>query len=145
MNIKELEIEYQSAWTNSQHFTTYDMKTAIDICEEGISQQYIVLVNGKRYRSMRSFGKTINLNNWKETMTQLETTTKVINVKRLKNSLNGNPRYEFNFNDVGTVKTPSDAGWVYGFSTDTFLNKNVSIKYHITPTKRYILDSINHA
>ena len=63
MNIKRLEIEYQSAWTNSQHFTTYDMKTAIDICEEGISQQYIVLVNGERYRSLRSFGKTINLNN----------------------------------------------------------------------------------
>jgi len=63
MNIKRLEIEYQSAWTNSQHFTTYDMKTAIDICEEGISQQYIVLVNGERYRFLKSFGKTINLNN----------------------------------------------------------------------------------
>ena len=63
MNIKRLEKEYQSAWTNSQHFTTYDMKTAIDICEEGISQQYIVLVNGERYRSLKSFGKTINLNN----------------------------------------------------------------------------------
>ena len=81
----------------------------------------------------------------KETMTQMEIKTKVINVKRLKNSLNGNPKYEFNFNDVGTVKTPADAGWVYGFSTDTFLNKNVSIKYHITPTRRYILDSIKHA
>ena len=63
MNIKRLEIEYQSAWTNSQHFTTYDMKTAIDICEEGISQQYIVLVNSERYRSLKSFGKTIILNN----------------------------------------------------------------------------------
>ena len=78
-------------------------------------------------------------------MTQMEIKTKVINVKRLKNSLNGNPKYEFNFNDVGLLKTPANAGWVYGFSTDTFLNKNVSIKYHITPTKRYILDSINHA
>jgi hypothetical protein len=39
------------------------MKAAIDICEQGISQQYIVLVNGKRYRSLKLFGKTINLNN----------------------------------------------------------------------------------
>ena len=84
-------------------------------------------------------------NQLKETMTQLEIITKVINVKRLKNTFNGNPRFEFNFNDVGIVKTPANAGWVYGFSTDTFLNKNVSIKYHITPTKRYILDSINDA
>jgi len=61
--MKTIKIEYQSAGTNPQHFTTDDMKTAIYICEEGISQQYIVLVNGKRYRSMRSFGKTINLNN----------------------------------------------------------------------------------
>jgi|TARA_R110000765_G_scaffold387069_1_gene479175 hypothetical protein len=78
-------------------------------------------------------------------MTQLEVKTKVINVKRLKNTLYGNPRFEFNFNDVGIVKTPANAGWVYGFSTDTFLNKNVLIQYHITPTKRYILDSIKNA
>tara|TARA_R110002020_G_scaffold460399_1_gene678878 strand:- start:50 stop:241 length:192 start_codon:yes stop_codon:yes gene_type:complete len=63
MNIKRLEIEYQSAWTNPQYFETDDMKAAIDICEQGISQQYIVLVNGKRYRSLKLFGKTINLNN----------------------------------------------------------------------------------
>jgi len=75
-------------------------------------------------------------------MNQVEIKTKVINVKRLKNSLCGNPKYEFNFNDVGLLKTPANAGWVYGFSTDTFLNKNVSIKYHITKTGRYILDSI---
>ena len=62
-NMKTIKIEYQSVWTNPQHFKTDDMKSAINICEQGISQQYIVLVNGKRYRSMRSFGKTINLNN----------------------------------------------------------------------------------
>jgi hypothetical protein len=73
---------------------------------------------------------------------EFETETKVINVKRLKNSLCGNPKYEFNFNDVGLLTTPANAGWVYGFSTDTFLNKNVFIKYHITKTGRYILDSI---
>lgn len=73
---------------------------------------------------------------------EFETETKVIDVKRLNNSLSGNPKYEFNFNDVGLLRTPTNAGWVYGFSTHTFLNKNVSIKYHITKTGRYILDSI---
>ena len=73
---------------------------------------------------------------------EFETGTKVINVKKLKNSLCGNPKYEFNFNDVGLLTTPANAGWVYGFSTNTFLNKNVSIKYHITRKGRYILDSI---
>lgn len=73
---------------------------------------------------------------------EFETETKVIDVKRLNNSLSGNPKYEFNFNDVGILTTPANAGWVYGFSTHTFLNKNVSIKYHITKTGRYILDSI---
>jgi hypothetical protein len=73
---------------------------------------------------------------------EFETETKVIDVKRLKSSFCGNPKYEFNFNDVGLLTTPANAGWVYGFSTNTFLNKNVSIKYHITKTGRYILDSI---
>jgi len=64
--MKTIKIEYKSSelnFTLAQHFETDDMKTAIDICEAGINQQYIVLVNGKKYRSMRSFGKTINLNN----------------------------------------------------------------------------------
>ena len=73
---------------------------------------------------------------------EFKTKTKVINVKRLKNSLQGNPKYEFNFNDVGLLTTPANAGWVYSFPTDTFLNKNVLIKYHITRTGRYILDEI---
>ena len=58
---------------------------------------------------------------------EFETETKVINVKKLKNSLCGNPKYEFNFNDVGLLKTPANAGWVYGFSTDTFLNKKAGV------------------
>jgi len=63
--MKTIKIEYQSALNpeNKFHYLADDMKAAIDICEEGISQQYIVLVNGKKYKSMRSFGKTINLNN----------------------------------------------------------------------------------
>ena len=58
--MKPIKIEYQSAWIKPQIFKTDDMKVAIEICEDGINQQFIVLVNGTRYRSMNSFGKTIN-------------------------------------------------------------------------------------
>jgi hypothetical protein len=61
--MKTIKIEYQSAWEKPQTFETDDMKTAIDICENGINQQYLVYVNGNKYRAMSTFGKTINLNN----------------------------------------------------------------------------------
>ena len=50
-------------WQKPEVFEVNDMKTAIDICEAGVSQQFLVYVNGKKYRPMRDFGKTINLNN----------------------------------------------------------------------------------
>ena len=59
-NIPKIKIEYQSAWKN-EIFETDDMKTAIEICENGINQQYLVYVNGNKYKAMREFGKTINL------------------------------------------------------------------------------------
>ena len=45
-----------------KYFKTDDMKTAIEICENGIDNGYIVLVNGNKYKAMSEFGKTINLN-----------------------------------------------------------------------------------
>ena len=57
--MKTIKIEYQSAWQKPEIFETDDMKTAIEICENGINQQFIVLINGNRYRSMNSFGKSL--------------------------------------------------------------------------------------
>ena len=37
---------------------------------------------------------------------------KVSGVKKLNNSSNGNPKYEFHFHKGGIATTPSDAGWV---------------------------------
>tara|TARA_R100001463_G_scaffold111427_1_gene166301 strand:+ start:355 stop:537 length:183 start_codon:yes stop_codon:yes gene_type:complete len=59
--MKTIKIEYLSAFKN-ETFKTDDMKTAIEICENGINQQYLVYVNGNKYKPMREFGKTINLN-----------------------------------------------------------------------------------
>ena len=63
--MKPIKIEYRSNLNknNKFHYLAYDMKTAIEICENGIDNGYIVLVNGNKYKSMREFGKTINLNN----------------------------------------------------------------------------------
>jgi len=58
--MKTIKIEYQSAWKN-ETFETDDMKTAIEICENGIDQQFLVFVNGDKYKPMRSFGKSVNL------------------------------------------------------------------------------------
>ena len=66
---------------------------------------------------------------------------KVTSVKRLNNSVNGNPKYKF-YTDEGVVTTPSDAMWVYAFSTYTFINKIVDISYHTTKSGKAILNSI---
>ena len=58
--MKTIKIEYLSAFKN-ETFETDDMKTAIEICENGVNQQYLVYVNGNKYKPMREFGKTINL------------------------------------------------------------------------------------
>ena len=62
--MKPIKIEYRSNLNknNKFHYLAYDMKTAIEICENGIDQQYLVYVNGNKYKAMNTFGKTINLN-----------------------------------------------------------------------------------
>ena len=60
--MKTIKIEYKSVWLKPQTFETKDIKEAIEICENGIDQQYLVFVNGNKYKAMNTFGKTINLN-----------------------------------------------------------------------------------
>jgi len=67
---------------------------------------------------------------------------KVTGVKRLNSSFMGNPKYQFHFEKSGCITTPSDAGWVYAFSTHTFIDKIVDISYHITKSGKAILNSI---
>ena len=54
--------EYNGDEDMSEVFEVKDMKVAIEICEAGIDQQYLVYVNGNKYKAMNTFGKTINLN-----------------------------------------------------------------------------------
>ena len=67
---------------------------------------------------------------------------KVVCVKRLNNSINGNPKFQFNFENGGVITTPTDAGFVYGFSQHTFLGKFVDVVYHHTEKGKAILNEI---
>ena len=67
---------------------------------------------------------------------------KLTGIKRLNNSINGNPKYKFHFEGGGVITTPSDAGWVYAFSTDTFWGKFVDVSYHHTKKGKAMLNSI---
>ena len=94
--------------------------------------------------------------------------TTVVDVQRLNNSRNGNPRYEIKTIDcfslqndyqkkmaevcdndehfkkmiAQTWKTPANCGWVYGLSFHALEGKEVELKYHFTKTGRVVLDNI---
>ena len=69
---------------------------------------------------------------------------KVVDVKKLKNSFMGNPNYEFHFETGEVMRTPSNVGWAYSFSTHTFIDKKVDISYHLTKLGKHILDTIKN-
>jgi len=59
--MKTIKIEYQSAWQTPEVYETDNVNVAMEIAENGLQQQFIVLVNGNRYRSISSFGKSVKL------------------------------------------------------------------------------------
>ena len=62
---------------------------------------------------------------------------------RGKNSISGNPRYIFTFNDNTTVKTEANAGWVYGLNLcSSYENKRITFKYVIRRGKEIMTDFI---
>jgi hypothetical protein len=66
----------------------------------------------------------------------------VIDVERLNNSRNGNPRYRFTFDGGETMKTAPDAGWVYSINPDSLIGRPVAATYHVTKTGRAVLDGV---
>jgi len=58
---KDIKIEFHSAFTKPINYIVNDIQKAIEICEDGINRQYIVFVNGNRYKAMNSFGKRVDL------------------------------------------------------------------------------------
>ena len=77
----------------------------------------------------------------------------VENIDRLNNSRNGNPRFKFTLSGLPplhprlsrgliSMKTPSDAGWVYEVCPDQLIGKRVAATYHITFGGNAVLDGI---
>lgn len=76
------------------------------------------------------------------TYMQFTKATLIDSIKRLRNSRNGNPRFEIVFNINQKGKTKTDAGFAY-IITDAMLGKPVRIKYHFTPSRgACIIDDI---
>lgn len=78
-------------------------------------------------------------------MKTLRMTGKIIHTYRLKNSVNGNPRYYFILLTDGTTrefKTRSDDMAGYKFKAWNYYN--VVVDYHVTRTNNLICDDITY-
>jgi hypothetical protein len=65
--------------------------------------------------------------------------SKLIEIERLNNSVNGNPRMRLEFDNGITGITKSDAMWVYGID-DSWLGKSVTFEFHYTNAGKCIID-----
>jgi hypothetical protein len=69
-------------------------------------------------------------------------TGKLTGIKRLNNSINGNPKFQLHF-DHEVVTTPNDSMLAYKIG-DFLLGKTLSLKYHYTKKHRAILDELSY-
>ena len=67
--------------------------------------------------------------------------TKVIGVKKLNNSINGNPNFRIHTKD-GVVKTPVDSTLSYKYTYSNFVGSNVIINYELNKKAEAILTNI---
>ena len=71
------------------------------------------------------------------------TTKNCIECVRGKNSINGNPRYIFTFDDGTEVKTEANAGWVYGLSNCFYYeDKRITFEYVTRRNSQIMTDFI---
>jgi len=64
---------------------------------------------------------------------------RLTNIKRLNNSINGNPKFQLYFNNE-VLTTKSDSMLAYSISSN-LINKELEIKYHINKKGKSILDN----
>ena len=65
--------------------------------------------------------------------------TRVESIERLKNSVNGNPRFKVSFTNGVSGVTKSDSGFAYSIHAGM---GRVLVSYHFTPKSKCILDDI---
>ena len=69
-------------------------------------------------------------------------TTKITGVKRLNNSINGNPKYEIHTED-GVVTTPTDSMIAYEWNFERLIGDTVTINFRVSNEGKAILEDIN--
>ena len=69
-------------------------------------------------------------------------TTKITGIKRLNNSINGNPKYEIHTED-GVVTTPTDSMIAYEWNFERLIGDTVTINFRVSNEGKAILEDIN--
>lgn len=70
---------------------------------------------------------------------QFMKTTEVESIERLRNSRNGNPRYQIRFTNGIEGVTKTDAGWAYAIHDGM---KRVTVKFHYTTKGKCVIDDM---
>ena len=70
---------------------------------------------------------------------QFQQTTTIESIERLKNSVNGNPRYKIAFSNGVSGVTRSDASFAYSIHSGM---TRVLVSYHFTPRTKCVIDDI---
>mgnify|MGYP004449402207 FL=1 len=63
-------------------------------------------------------------------------------IKRLHNSKDGNPRFEFTFSNGESMKTASDVMWSLAILPDRLVGRPIAATFHYTPSGRAVLDGV---
>ena len=71
----------------------------------------------------------------------MKETTRITGVKRLNNSINGNPKYEIH-TENGVVTTPTDSMIAYAWSFERLIGDTVTINFRVTKKGKAILEDI---
>lgn len=71
---------------------------------------------------------------------QFQQATRIESIERLKNSVNGNPRYKIVFSNGVSGVTKSDASWAYSIHAGM---TRVLVSYHFTPKSKCVIDDIS--
>jgi hypothetical protein len=70
---------------------------------------------------------------------QFQQATRVESIERLKNSVNGNPRFKVSFTNGVLGVTKNDAGFAYSIHAGM---GRVLVSYHFTASAKCIIDDI---
>lgn len=67
--------------------------------------------------------------------------SKLIDIERLNNSVNGNPRMKLGFANGITGITKSDAMWAYGIDP-SWIGQSITFEFHYTNAGKCIIDDV---